>query len=168
MWKSRKGIWWPQNGEGIHTLAGEEEREAGRPSVREAGPPGEKNHTTEGDSDGVRKRGMWATMPPLDPLDRGRGWWLLCHRQALGSVEKLKKGLSGAHSFGQTEPPLAATGTNQALRRVPERRAGRSEKPRAGRGMGFKSTFIPEGALRSAARLLVWAMELEVSTETRQ
>lgn len=34
--------------------------------------------------------------------------------------------------------------------------------------MGFKSTFIPEEVLRSTARLLVWAMELEVSTETRK
>lgn len=49
---------------------------------------------------------MWATMPPPEPLDRGRGWCLLCHRRALGSVEKLKMGLSGAHSFGQTKPPL--------------------------------------------------------------
>lgn len=31
--------------------------------------------------------------------------------------------------------------------------------------MGFKSTFIPEEVLRSTARLLVWAMELEVSTK---
>lgn len=47
---------------------------------------------------------MWATMPPRGPLDRGTGWWLLCHGQALGSFEKLKKGFSGAHSLGQTKP----------------------------------------------------------------
>lgn len=34
--------------------------------------------------------------------------------------------------------------------------------------MGFKSTFIPNRVLRSTVRLLVRAMELEVSTETRQ
>lgn len=33
----QRGTWWPQNGEGIHTLAGEEERERGRPRMREAG-----------------------------------------------------------------------------------------------------------------------------------
>lgn len=35
--EEQRGSWWPQNGEGIHTLAGEGEREVGRPSVREAG-----------------------------------------------------------------------------------------------------------------------------------
>lgn len=52
---------------------------------------GEKNHTTEGDSNGVRRRGVWA-MPPQEPLDRGRGWWLLCHRQALGCLAEAQQG----------------------------------------------------------------------------
>ena len=33
----QRGTWWPQDGEGIHTLAGEEERDGGRPGVTEAG-----------------------------------------------------------------------------------------------------------------------------------
>lgn len=33
---------------------------------------GEKNHTTEGESIGIRRRGTWATVPPLERLDRGR------------------------------------------------------------------------------------------------
>lgn len=32
---------------------------------------GEKNHTARGDSNGVRRRGMWA-MPPQEPLDKPR------------------------------------------------------------------------------------------------
>lgn len=40
-----------------------------------------------------------------DPWTEGRGWWLRCHRRALGSVEKLKKGLSGAHSLAKPSPP---------------------------------------------------------------
>lgn len=44
--EGQRGTWWPQNGEGIHALAGKEEREGGRPSVRELGFTGrEKPHT---------------------------------------------------------------------------------------------------------------------------
>ena len=98
----QRGTWWPQDGEGVHTLAGEEEREGEAQCERAWAFQGEKNHTTEGDSNGVRRGGAWATMPPPEPLDRGSGWWLLCHRQALGCLEEAQQGL---HGFGQTKPP---------------------------------------------------------------
>ena len=87
----KRGTWWPQDGEGVHTLAGEEERDGEAQWERAWAFQGEKNHTTEGDSNGVRRRGAWAT-PPQEPLDGGRGWRLLCHRQALGCLAEAQQG----------------------------------------------------------------------------
>lgn len=46
----QRGTWWPQDGEGVHTLAGEEERGGEAQCERAWAFQGEKNHTTEGET----------------------------------------------------------------------------------------------------------------------
>lgn len=65
-------------------------------------------------------------------------------------------------------PTLAANGTNQALRMSFRAGVGGGEKQEAKDWTWFKSTFGLEEGLGPAVSLLVWAMELEVSTETRK
>lgn len=157
----QRGTWWPQNGEGAHTLAGEEERE--KEAQRERlGFSGAENHTTEGDSHGARRKGTWATTPPQEALDRGWGWWLLCHRRALGSFAEPQEGLFWHPLLWPNQVPHPCCNWHKPRPEMsPEQRAGRSEKPRAGRRMGFRATLGPEGILRPTVRLLVWAMELK-------
>lgn len=109
--KSRKTLWEPQNGGGMHTPAGEEERE--RQAQCERGWAFQRGRKTAQprQSWNQKKRDMGHRVTP-GPLDGGRavvpllGW----PAQAQGASSMMLA------SQAKASPTLAANGTNQALR----------------------------------------------------